>query len=48
MPSASVPRVVPCNLNGTTLHVEHRPRTDQAQECRPASAAVLPADLTLA
>ena len=44
MSSAGVSRVVPRNLNGTALHLEHRLRTDQDQTCagRPASAVVLP------
>ena len=47
---ASASHVAPRNLNGTALHLEHRLRTDQDQTCagRPASAAVLAADLTLA
>ena len=48
MYSTSVSHVVPRNMNGTALHLEHRLRTDQDQTCagRPASAAVLPADVT--
>ncbi len=48
MSSVSVSHVVPRNLNGNALHLEHRPWTDQDKTCRPASAAVLPVDLTLA
>ena len=46
MSSASVPRVVPRNLNGTALHIEHYPRTDQDRTCWPASALSHPADRT--